>query len=403
MYLTLSWRNIWRSKRRTLIVVASIFFALILAIVMRSGQLGSYNFMIHSSAKLFTGYVQVQGKGFWDNRSLDKSMVMDPEKLKQLEQIDHLSSYTPRLEGFSLVSFQKNTRVSQIIGVSPESENEMTEIKKRLSRGKFLEENDPGILLGEGLARLLEVSLGDSIVLYGQGFQGQTAAAMLPVKGLVKLPFSQMNNGMVFMSLQKAQHFFLAENRITSLPIMVEKIKYLDNVKKQVQEIFPEHDIKTWDEMMPELKQNIQVDNASGLIMIGILYVVIAFGVFGTVMMMVSERKREFGILVSVGMHKAKLMIVTIFESVFISILGVISGIIGSIPFIYYLYSHPIRLSGGAAEAYDKLGIEPIMAFSNSPSIFWGQALVVFVIALITILYPVLFIRKLEPVESFRR
>lgn len=403
MYLTLSWRNIWRSKRRTLIAVASIFFALLLAIVMRSAQFGSYSFMIHSSAKLFTGYLQVQGKGYWENRSLDKSIIIEKERLKELKKIPHLTYYTPRLESYSLVSFEKNTRVSQVIGISPESENEMTEVRNRLSKGDYLKEGDEGALLGEGLARLLEIEIGDSIVFYGQGYQGQTAAAILPVKGLVKLPFKQMNNGMVFMSLKKAQDVFLAYNRITSLPIMVDNIKHLEKVKKEVKIIFSENEIKTWDEMMPELKQNIQVDNASGLIMIGILYVVIAFGVFGTVMMMVSERKREFGILISVGMQKTKLLIVTIFESIFVSILGVIAGVVVGIPIVYYLYNNPIPLGGGAAEAYDKLGIEPIMAFSNSPAIFWGQALVVFIIALITIIYPILFIRKLKPVESFRQ
>jgi len=359
--------------------------------------------MIHSSAKLFTGYLQVQGEGYWDNRSLDKSIVIDTEKLNDLKNIKHLSSFTPRLESYSLVSFEKNTRVSQIIGVSPESENEMTNVKTRITKGEYLVDEDEGALLGEGLARLLEVEVGDSVVLYGQGFQGQTAAAMILVKGFVKLPFKQMNNGMVFLSLKKAQEVFLAFDRITSLPIMVENIKHLESVKSEVEVIYSGDEIKTWDEMMPEMKQNIQVDNASGLIMLGILYIVIAFGVFGTVMMMVSERKREFGILISVGMHKIKLIIVTVFESIFISILGVLSGIIGSIPIVYYLNTHPILLAGGAAEAYDKLGIEPIMAFSNSPAIFWSQAVVVFIIALITILYPILFIRKLKPVESFRQ
>ena len=153
MYLTLSWRNIWRSKRRTLIAVASIFFALLLAIVMRSAQFGSYSFMIHSSAKLFTGYLQVQGKGYWDNRSLDKSIIIEKEKLKELKKIPRITSYTSRLESYSLVSFEKNTRVSQVIGISPESENEMTEVKTRLSKGEYLKEGDEGVLLGEGIAR----------------------------------------------------------------------------------------------------------------------------------------------------------------------------------------------------------------------------------------------------------
>ncbi len=93
MYISLAWRNIWRNKKRTLIVAASVFFSVFLAVFMRSAQLGSYSYMIHSSAKLFTGYLQVQGKGYWDNRSLNKSIVSEQETLKQ-----SLQQSSPQLE-----------------------------------------------------------------------------------------------------------------------------------------------------------------------------------------------------------------------------------------------------------------------------------------------------------------
>jgi ABC-type lipoprotein release transport system permease subunit len=404
MYFILSWRNLWRNKRRTLIVVASVFFAVIFSCVMRSGQLGSYAYMIHSSAKLFTGYLQVQGEGYWENRSIDKSIHLSDDKRAAISGITHVTNYTLRLEAFALASEGNKTKVAQVIGIDPGLENTMTGLKSRVIAGEYLTTKSQGILLSEGLAKILDLQTGDSLALLGQGYHGQTAAALLNIEGIVKLPFEEMNNRLLFLSLPMAQSVYATENRITSMAIMIENVNYLDEVLPQVEGMLDEKSVTmTWDEMMPDLVQNIQVDNASGMIMISILYIVIAFGVFGTVMMMISERLREFGILVSVGMKKIRLIFVSLLETILVSFLGVLVGIAGSIPVIYYLHNNPIYFSGESARMFETMGIEPVMMFSTESLILIYQALVVLVIALATAVYPVLFIRRLQPAEAIRK
>lgn len=403
MYLSLSWRNIWRNKKRTLIVAASVFFAVILAAIMRSAQLGSYSYMIHSSAKLFTGYLQVQGQGYWDKRSLDNSMVIDAQLQQEISRISHVTNITPRLEGFALVSYGTSTKVGEVIGIDPDREDNMTGLKQRLVAGDYLTSDADGILIAEGLAHRLKVALGDSIVLYGQGYHGQIAAEKLPVTGIVKLPFQEMNNSFVFLALGNAQNLFSTYNRITSLPIMIDNNRHLNTVQSTLRsKLNPEYAIMTWDQMMPDLVQNIQLDNASGIVMLIILYIVIGFGVFGTVVMMMMERTREFGVLISVGMKKIRLMLVTTLESVFLSFIGVLTGIICSYPIIYYLKLHPILITGEGAKTFDSLGIEPIFNFSTDSIVFISQAIIVFIIALATALYPLFFIKKIEPNQAMR-
>jgi len=272
-----------------------------------------------------------------------------------------------------------------------------------LVKGEYLTASSNKALIASGLAEILKTGIGDSIVILGQGYHGQTAAALIPICGVVKLPFESMNNAMVFLSLQNAQEVFSTNGGITSLPVMIDNIQHLEQTNAALRQIFGDkYDIMKWNEMMPDLEQNIEVDNASGIIMLGILYIVIGFGVFGTIMMMVSERTKEFGILVSVGMQKWKLILVTAIETILISFIGALTGILGSIPIIIYLKLNPIRLTGEAAKIYDQLGIEPIFAFSSEPVVFMSQAVVVFLIALVTILYPLFYIRKLQPVKVLR-
>lgn len=403
MYFVLGWRNLWRNKKRTLIAAASIFFAVLLAIVMRSMQNGSYAYMIRSSVKFYTGYLQIQGKGYWDNRSLDRSIVIDQKNMQAVSRIPHVSVAVPRLEAFSLVSHRSLTKVAQIVGIDPTAENGLTDLKKRLVQGTYLTRSSQGVLLAQGLAKMLKVGLGDSLVIYGQGYHGMIAAARLPIEGIVKFPISNLNNAMVYVTLPNARYIFSAPGRLTSLALMIDSPKYQGSVKKALFSHFgTKYTIMTWQQMMPDLVQSIEMDNASGLVMLVILYIVIAFGIFGTIMMMTTERSKEFGILISVGMKRAKLILVTAIETLLLAFLGALTGALVSIPIIAYFFHHPIPISGSAAQAFDMLGLEAVFHFSRDPMLFFHQAIVVFLIALATELYPLFFVGNLDPVKAVR-
>jgi ABC-type lipoprotein release transport system permease subunit len=370
---------------------------------MRSAQLGSYSYMIDSSARLFTGHFQIQGEDYWEKRSLDESIILPENTLDKINRIPHVSYLAPRLEAYALISHKAVTKVAQVIGMDPIRESQITRIEEKLIKGNYLSHNTQGLLIGSGLAEMLKSDIGDSLVVYGQGFHGQIAAAIVPISGIVKLPFKAMDNAMILLPLPLAQEIFSCENRITSLPVLIDNIHYLNDVSEEVEsELTAGQRIMFWNEMMPDLEQNIEVDNVSGIIMLSILYIVIAFGVFGTVMMMVSERAKEFAILISVGMKRSRLFLVLCLETFMVSFVGVIVGILVSVPIVLYLVNNPISLVGEMAELYEKLSIEPILSFSAEPIIFISQAFVVFLIALVTIFYPLLFIRRLDPAKTIR-
>ena len=122
-YLRLAWRNLWRNKKRTIIASSSVFFAVLLALGMRSLQKGSYDFMIDSSVRLSTGYIQIHAKGYWDERSLDKIMLLEKGVINELNRITGVTLIIPRLETFTLVSRGNGTKVSPIIGIDPDKES----------------------------------------------------------------------------------------------------------------------------------------------------------------------------------------------------------------------------------------------------------------------------------------
>ncbi len=403
LFIILAWRNLWRNKRRTIIASASIFFALLLALITRSLQYGTYYHMIDSSVRMYTGYIQIHAQGYWEERGLERFIEVDDSLLKKIENIEDVTLVVPRIENYMLVSSKEITKVASIFCISPEVENVMTRLKKMLISGNYLNNEDKGVLIAEGLANMLGVNVGDSVILYGQGLYGITVAVNVPVIGIVKFALPNLNNSVVYMPLNFGQSIFEMQGKLTSISILISNPDKLEKVQTEIRKSLPDgYEVMNWQEMMPELVQGIQLDNVFGLVMLLILYMIVAFGILGTIMMMTAERTKEFGILISIGMKKKWLMLITLFESIFISLVGAISGLVVAIPIISYLKNHPLVYSGELEEIALKFGVEPIIPFSANPGIFLAHTFIVLLIAILCALYPISYIRKLEPIKAMR-
>jgi ABC-type antimicrobial peptide transport system permease subunit len=158
-----------------------------------------------------------------------------------------------------------------------------------------------------------------------------------------------------------------------------------------------------WKELMPEIADHIKADSASFYIFTGILYLIIAFGIYGTILMMTAERRYEFGMLIAIGMKKTRLGLMLLYETILITLLGVITGLLISLPFVIYFYHHPIRLSGKMAEMYEQFGFEALFPTSVDSGIFSTQSVIILVIAFGVGLYPLWHVSRINPVNAMKR
>jgi putative ABC transport system permease protein len=405
MYLTLAWRNIWRNKRRSIITILSITFAVLLACVMRSMQLGSYERMISNAAQFYTGYVQIHKNGYWDDKMLDNSFKNNNELLSIIEATEGVVVAVPRLESFALASYGTKTKGAMVLGMLPEKEDQLTKVKDKIVDGEYLVEGDNSVMIGQGLAKYLNLGVGDSLVLIGQGYHGANAAGIFPIKGIMKFPVPTQNNQTVYMTLKEAQWFYAADNILTGIALVVDQAKNVDRVVADISlHVDTEAlEVMGWEEMMPDLVQAIEVDNISGKVMIWILYIVIGFGMLGTFLMMTVERMYEFGVMISVGMTRLRMQAVILLEMMMMAGIGVLVGVGISLPIIIYYYHNPVFMAGEAAEAMsESFGVEAAYFFSVESSLFYNQAWVIFFMAIILGLYPLIYIQRLKPVESMR-
>ncbi|MBI5217516.1 MAG: ABC transporter permease [Bacteroidia bacterium] len=401
-YFKLAWRNIWRNKRRTLITTASIFFGVLLSTFMTSMQEGSYSQYITSIVNSYSGYLQIHKKGYWNDKIINNSFLFDKNIESNLKSIKKITIYTQRLETYSLASSEDVTKGVMVMGIDPEKEDKITNISGKLKHGRFLKNGDNGIILGSGLARFLKLKINDTLVLIGQGYHGAGAAGKYPVKGIIKHPSPELDRILVYMDIKNCQDLFSAPDMLTSVVIMVHDNDEVTLVKNELVQLTDYNtEVMDWQEMNRLLLKQIESDRIGGVITKGVLYMIIAFGILGTVMMM-AERKKEFGVIMAVGMQKYKLIFIVILETIFLGMIGVIAGTVASIPLLYYFLFNPIPLTGQAGEMVLQMGFEPAMFFSMTPSVFYEQALTIFIFTLIIGIYPVLNIRKLKVMNALR-
>ena len=402
MLIKLAWRNIWRNKKRSLITISAIFIAVFLCVLLRALQLGLYDNMINNVVGSYSGYIQIHSKGFWDEQIVDNSFSPDKGFINEIESINGVSNTLQRIQSGSLASSSDLSKFVFVTGIEPLKESSLTNWEKRLIKGQLLKEESKSLNVGKGVAKYFDLKIGDTLVLLGQGYHGMQAAGAYPVSGILDLKNPTLNKISVFMTLPQAQDFLSAQNMITHLILNKQENKDEDAIAIDIKNLINDevYEVMTWREMIPELEQTIKADSAGGLIMVFILYMIVTFGIFGTVLMMTQERKYEFGVLISIGMKKIRLIKTMIYETVLLASVGAILGIALSRPVIIFL--SPIKFPKEQAQMFENLGFEAVIPLMNTYDIPLTHGFIIFFISLIVCLYPLSVIIKLDPIKAMK-
>ena len=402
MILKLAWKNIWRNRRRTFITISAIAFAILCAAGMRSMRAGLEERMLESIVKDNLGYIQIQGRDFWDDQILENGFYFEDVPVDKVLALEEVQGLEKKLESGTLSSTGISSRGTFVMSYD-QSKGKPEKVFNNITTGRFPEIGSQEILMGEELAAYLEAVIGDTVVFLGQGYQGATAAGLYILSGTIDMHMPELNRMVAYMPMSDLQNFISAPDLITALLVDVKNPEDVLKTKKKIQKIIGEdYEVMTWDEMNPELKQLIDSSGAEGMIMNFILYMILTFVMFGTILMATQERKYELGVLIAIGMKRKVSMLMVVIENFFISIIGAIVGILMVSPIAYYFHKNPIVLQGDSAEIYENFGFDPVIPFSIDPTIAIDHSTVVVVISMILMLYPIFVISRLKPVHAMK-
>lgn len=299
LLLKLAWRNIWRNKRRSILTLLAVTFAAMASIAMRGIQEGTYELNIKNAVEQFSGYIQIQEKGYQNNPSLAKSFKLNDNLKNKLAEIKTVKAYSPRVNADGLVSYKDNSLGCAIFGLDPVEEKKTTKIFSKISEGRFFSKNNSNeVVLGYKLLKNLKANVGDEIVILAQGFDGSLGNMKFKIVGTTKIGMQEFDAMSVFMDIKSAQELLSLYGRISAVAFNLNSIEDIPEAREEIKSALSNNELTVlnWKELMPEFEQSIQLDNISGIFFLAILFVIVAFGILNTVLMSVTERFREFGI-----------------------------------------------------------------------------------------------------------
>jgi len=403
--LRLAWRNLWRQPRRTWLTTGAMVFSNVLLIFMISLQFGMYGLMIDNTLRIFSGHIQVQARGYKDDKKM-REIVPDVRPLAAELRAD-LGSETIAARGlaFGLVSSEERSYGIGVYGVEPAFEPQVSNIPGLVGEGRYLDDIDAyEIVIGSALARNLRVSVGDELTLLGSGLDGSFAAAVLRVVGTFDSGARDIDRNIGEMPLGAFQEVFFMNGAGHQVVAMAPSLDDVPALESRIEAAIAGRNglvVHDWDALEPGLRQAIEADMSSAFFMYGILVILVAFSVLNTQLMSVLERTHEFGVVMALGMKPGRLGGLVMLETALMGLMGLVLGaVIGA------AITHWLGIQGYSIPGMEEMASQFNLPARIYPDTTWLSTLigpaVVFVFTLLAAVYPALRLQRLHPVEAMR-
>ena len=406
---TMAWRNLWRNRRRTCITLSAIVFGVFLSILMMALQDRNWADMIRLAARMGAGHVTIQHPEYLDSPTLTRT-VQGTDRLKRLAASDErVIRVVERITGFNMLSTARENVGAGFIAVAPEQEDDETlSLLEAIVEGEFFDTStDGGIILGEKLASNLDVEIGSKLVYTLTDKEGEIVSALARVSGIVRTGSPTVDAGICLLPIDTVREVVgFAPDEATQVAAFVDDQRSSDALVAELGRRAPEDAaVLAWHELQPDLAVFIAMKVGGSKVMLLVLAVLVAAGIFNTLFVSVMERLREFGIMIAVGFSPAQLFRLVMFESAWLAVIGLAAAAAVTIGPYLYLTSTGIDIS--AMIPADQMEIAGVgMSTSLKVGIYRESVMLIGVSALVAILlsgvYPAWRAGQADPVETIR-
>ena len=404
MLWRLAWRGAWRNPRRTGIVLTAVAVGIAGCLVSMALNFGLVVQLVDTAIETELGHLQVHARGFHANPKLDRLLVDGGVEVDELLR-GHASvrALAVRLRGEGLVSSSRASAGVRIVGIEPEREAEVSLLRRSLSSGDWLEPGERRVLIGEELARRLQVEAGSKLVLSVQDLSGELTGQAYRVGGLFKTPSRVIDQGSLFLPLAAGQSLLGVGDAVSEVVVVAADRREIPVLQASLRDALGEAvEVQTWQEMQPLLVYMVESMDAIAWVLYGAVFVAMAFGIANVLLMAVYERKREIGMLLALGLKRHQVMATILLESLAVTLLGIALGVAVAVLSVWGW-----RLVGGIdlsvfADGLSAYGIGTQLVPVLRPSDLVSPVVVGVVAAFLAGLWPAFRAVSALPAESLR-
>ena len=400
----LAWKNIFRNKRRTIIASTAMGIGLAALIFVDAFWMGMEQNMIKTATASFLGDAQIHREGFRGDREVSLIIRALDELTANLAEEPIVGHFTQRTLAPGMITSPANVSAINLVGVYPPTEKFLSKVDDAITEGAYFEgDNSRDMVIGTKLAEVLEVGLGHRVVVtVVQAKSGEISQEMFRISGIYHFADEEMNRGMVFVRIDKAQQMLAIGNGVHEIALKFTSLAYAQDSALPFWGAYSQHgnEALSWTEILPQLEAILKMSRTSKYIMGIVLFGVVVFGIVNTLFMSLYERMFEFGVLRAVGTRPLRMAQVILFEAGALAIvsigLGATLGWLVTAIFVHRGIDYTgIEMMGVTMQEL----IHPIMAVRQ----FILYPIWIFVFTIIAGLYPARYVAKMTPVDAMRR
>ena len=402
MILQMGWRNIWRNKRRTAVILTAVIIGVWSMIFLGALMRGISDRMRQNGIATLTGHIQIHRNGFRSDPVIENRITSPEAVFSALSLLPEDAHWAPRIRVSAVASNARHSAGLNLVGIEPAREAEVSFIGGAVVQGRYLESDDPlGIVVGEAFIEKFETQLGNKLVLMAQDAKGEIASRAFRIVGVFEAELESTEKQFVFVHVDASQKMLGVGDDICEVAVLLSSHRQVEATAASLRRRLPEetYSIETWKELLPLVRAMLDMHDSFIFIWFLAVFIAMGFGLVNTILMAVFERIREFGLMRSLGMRSRLVVAEVLAESFFLLIIGMAAGNLLGLFSIWVLSTAGIDLSAFSAGmefvgmsriVYPALAIRDIVT-ANATVLFLGLAVS---------LYPALKAARINPVEA---
>ena len=403
MLWSVAWRNIWRSKVRSLVIICALAIGILAGVFTWALYEGMVIQRINSAIKTEASHIQLHHKKYLENPDVKYFIDNSNNIWGQIDSMSGVRAVTVRLIVNSMIASAETGSGVQVVGIVPEDEKQVTNLYEKILEGTYFERTKRNpIVIGKKIAEKLNVNIRSKVVLTMQQMDGEITRAQFKVAGIYKISNSMYEEMTVFVRSEDLMRLIGMDNTSGhEIAVLLEDDRTYNEVRDKLSATYKNLDVKSWKEIMPEVSIVEETMDISMYLILGIILFALLFGIINTMLMAVLERVKELGMLMAVGMNKIRVFVMIMLETILLAFTGSIIGIMLGYLFTVLLMKTGIDLSAWS-EAYERLGYDTVIYPVPDLLIAVKVTIMVFITGLVAAIYPAIKALKLKPAEALR-
>ena len=404
MLAQLAWKNIWRNKVRSLVVITSVALGLWAGSFIMAYAFGMIEQRLEDAIESEISHIQIHHPKYQKDNDPKFFISNSMQMVEKISNTEGVKAVSGRVLVLGMINSPTASSGGKLIGIDPSMENNLTKLESLLSEGEYLNNGDRNkVLIGEKLARKLKVKLRSKVVLTFQDAEKNIVAGAFRIKGIYKSHNAAIEELNIY-TLGKDMASLLGDGtQYHEVALLVEDPEQLDVVKERLMNTYSKMKVESWKELSPELNIMIETLDQSMMIFLVIILVALSFGIVNTMLMAVLERVREIGMLMAIGMNKIRLFGMISLETIFMVMIATPVGLLLAYLTIEYLGKYGMDLSGMYGEGYAQYGFKSMIYPTLAGEYYLQIMVLVFITAILSSIYPAITALRLNPVAAIRK